>query len=319
MQSLIRTTTATVTLAVASLALTAPGVASAAPDPSCSELSENLRRLCESTSGAERVWTEEANKNSSLGDSLSSWVSDNAGLIVVGFLAVMGAWIAVALLRENAQEKAERAAARDARGRALAAADQARRQHEAEAAALAQAPARETFDPLGLGLPAPAVQVPAVAAAPTAPEDLARYAALGAVVPWTPGTALAAVMTRAGDFGPARRAFAEACELGGLGETDPESGAFTPAAEVVRVEPTPDEGDAALVIRPASVLVGGEQIDRIRTLLERTARVRHAGLAVRAHATGEWIVVLSNRDLTALEQQTAAPAAAQASDVDEDW
>ncbi|MBS4102932.1 hypothetical protein [Tsukamurella paurometabola] len=318
MQSLIRTTTATATLVVVALALTAPGAASAAPDPDCAALSENLRRLCESTSGAERVWTEEANKNSSLGDSLSSWVSDNAGLLVFGFLAVMGAWIAIALMRENAEEKAERAAAEAARGRALAAADQARRQAEAEAAALAQAPARETFDPLGLGLPAPAVQVPAVAAPPTNPEDLARYAALGAVVPWTPGTALATVMTRAGSIAPARRAFAEACELGGLGETDAESGAFTPAASVVRVETTADEGDAALVIRPASVLVGGEQIDRIRTLLERTARVRHAGPAARIHATGEWIVVLSNRDLTALEQQTSESAVAVDSD-DEDW
>lgn len=318
MQSLIRTTTATVTLAVASLALTAPGVASAAPDPSCSELSENLRRLCESTSGAERVWTEEANKNSSLGDAITDWFSANGGTIclLIGIAAAIA--ITITIRKGNAEEKAERAAARDARGRALAAADHQRRQAEAEAAARAQLPPRESYDPLGVGLPAPAVQVPAVAAAPTAPEDLARYAALGAVVPWTPGTALAAVMTRAGDIIAARRAFAEACQLGGLGETDPESGTFTPAAEVVRVEPTPDEGDAALVIRPRNVMTGGTEIDRVRTLLERTARVRHAGPAARIHATGKWVVVVSNRDLAALEP-TSAPAASVDSDVDEDW
>ncbi|NOP95126.1 hypothetical protein [Mycolicibacterium fortuitum] len=299
------------------LALATPNTAYAA-DPSCEGLSENLKRACEAAGEAERVWTEEANKNSSLGDSLSSWVSDNAGLIVVGFLAVMGAWIAIALMRENAEEKAERAAAEAARGRALAAADQARRQREAEAAARAQLPPRESYDPLGIGLPAPDVHVPQVAAPSTDPEDLARYSALAAVVPWTPGTALASVMTRSGDIAAARRAFAEACELGGLGETDAETGVFTPAAEVVRVEPTADAGDAALVIRPRSVMTGGEQIDRIRTLLERTARVRHAGPAVRAHATGEWVVVLSNRDLAAQEQQTSEPAVAVDSD-DEDW
>ncbi|WP_435594686.1 hypothetical protein [Tsukamurella tyrosinosolvens] len=317
MQSLIRTT-ATVTLAVASLTLTAPGAVSAAPDPDCAELSENLRRLCESIDGAERVWGEEANKNSGIGDGVADWFSANGGTIclLIGIAAAIA--ITITIRKGNAEEKAERAAAEAARGRALAAADQARRQHEAEQAALAQAPSRETFDPLGLGLPAPAVHVPQVAAAPINPEDLARYAALGAVVPWTPGTALAAVMTRAGDIAAARRAFAEACQLGGLGETDPESGTFTPAAEVVRVEPTPDEGDAALVIRPASVMTGGEQVDRVRTLLERTARVRHAGPAARIHATGEWIVVLSNRDLAALEQADA-PAASVDSDVDEDW
>lgn len=299
------------------LALATPNTAYAA-DPDCEGLSENLRRACEAAGRVEDAWRKGAESGGSNGFSLGAFVSDNAGLIVVGFLAVMGAWIGIALLRESADEKAKHAAARDARGRALAAADLARRQAEAEAAALAQAPARETFDPLGLGLPAPAVHVPQVAAAPTNPEDLARYSALGAVVPWTPGTALAAVMTRSGSIAPAQRAFAEACELGGLGETAPETGTFAPAASVVRVEPTADEGDAALVIRPASVLVGGTEIDRIRTLLERTARVRHAGPAARIHATGEWVVVLSNRDLAAQEQQTSESAVAVDSD-DEDW
>ncbi|MFD9829010.1 hypothetical protein ACFWXB_16180 [Tsukamurella tyrosinosolvens] len=318
MQSPIRTITATAGITTA-LAFTVAPAAYADPDPSCAELSENLRRLCESMDDAERVWTEEANKNSSLGDAVGDWFSANAGIIclVIGIAAAIA--ITITIRKGNAEDREKAAAARDARGRALAAADQARRQAEAEAAALAQAPARETYDPLQLGLPAPAAHVPQVAAAPTNPEDLARYAALGAVVPWTPGTALASVTTRSGDDAPARRAFAEACELGGLGETDPETGTFAPAASVVRVEPAADEGDAALVIRPASVMTGGEQIDRVRTLLERTARVRHAGPAVRAHATGEWIVVLSNRDLTALEQQTAAPGVAVDSDVDEDW
>lgn len=314
MQSLIRSAAATATLTV-TLALTAPAVASA-EDPGCEGLSENLKRVCEAAGEAERVWTREAEKGGG-SSGLSAWVSDHAGLLVLGFLAVMGTWIALALMRENAEDRAKRAAAEAARGRALAAADLARRQAEAAQAALAQAPSRQTYDPLGLGLPAPALQVPAVAAAPTAREDLARYAALGGVVPWTRGTALAAVMTRSGDIAPVRRAFAEACELGKLGEIDAETGAFTPAAAVVRVEPTADEGDAALVIRPRSVMTGGIEIDRIRTLLERTARVRHAGPAVRAHATGEWVVVLSNRDIAALEQ--AAAPAAPTSDIDEDW
>lgn len=318
MQSLIRTATATATLAIAVVALSAPGIASAAPDPDCEGLSENLRRACEAAGEAERVWGEEANKNSGIGDAVADFFSANGGLIclLLGIAAAIA--ITVTIRKGNAEDREQAAAAEAARGRTLAAADLARRQAEAEAAALAQAPARETFDPLGLGLPAPAVHVPQVAAAPTNPEDLARYAALGAVVPWTPGTALAAVMTRSGSIAPAQRAFAEACELGGLGETAPETGTFALAASVVRVEPTADEGDAALVIRPASVLVGGTEIDRIRTLLERTARVRHAGPAVRAHATGEWIVVLSNRDLTALEQ-SSAPAAQADSDIDEDW
>ncbi len=317
MQSLIRTSTATASI-VAMLALTAPGTASAAPDPDCAGLSENLRRACEAAGGVEDAWRKGAESSGGSGGfSLSAFVSDNAGLLVIAFLAVMGGWIAIALMRESADEKAKKAAAEASRGRALAAADHEHRLREAEQAA--QAPARESYDPLGIGLPAPAVHVPQVAAVPSDPEDLARYAALGGVVPWTPGTALATVMTRSGDIAAGRRAFAEACELGRLGETDPESGVFRPAASVVRVEPTADEGDAALVIRPSSVMTGGEQIDRIRTLLERTARVRHAGPAARIHATGEWIVVVSNRDLAALEQADAPGVAVDSDDVDEDW
>lgn len=303
---------------VTALALATPNTAYAAEDPDCQGLSDNLRKLCEAAGEADRVWGEEANKNRGIGDAIADFFSANGGLIclLLGIAAAIA--IVITIRKGNAEDREKAAAAEAARGRVLAAADHARRQAEAERAALAQLPPRSEFDPLGLGLPAPAVQVPQVAAAPTNPEDLARYSALGAVVPWTPGTALASVMTRSGDIAPSRRAFAEACELGRLGDVDPESGVFTPAAEVVRVEPAAAQGDAALVIRPSSVMTGGDEIDRVRTLLERTARVRHAGPAVRAHATGEWIVVLSNRDLAALEP-TSAPAETGNDDDDEDW
>ncbi|GAB19440.1 hypothetical protein GOEFS_086_00090 [Gordonia effusa NBRC 100432] len=300
---------------VTALALAAPNTAYAA-DPDCAELSENLRRLCDSAEGVETAWREGA-ESSGGSSGLGSWFSDHAGMICLLLGIAIAITVTVTIRKGNAEDREQATAAEAARGRALAAADLARRQTEAEQAALAQLPPRSEFDPLGLGLPAPAVQVPAVTGPPTDPQDLARYGALGAVVPWTPGTALATVMTRAGSIAPAQRAFAEACELGRLGETDPETGAFTPAASVVRVEPTGDEGDAALVIRPASVLVGGTEIDKVRTLLERTARVRHAGPAARIHASGEWVVVLSNRDLAALDQNSG-PAASSDSD-DEDW
>ncbi|MGV0747194.1 hypothetical protein [Mycolicibacter minnesotensis] len=302
---------------VTALALATPNTAYAA-DPDCEGLSENLRKLCDSAEGVETAWREGA-ESSGGSSGLGSWFSDHAGMIclLLGIAAAIA--ITVTIRKGSAEEKAERAAAEAARGRALAAADQARRQREAEAAARAQLPPRESYDPLGIGLPAPDVHVPQVAAPSTDPEDLARYSALAAVVPWTPGTALASVMTRSGDIAAARRAFAEACELGRLGDVDPDTGVFTPAASVVRVEPTGDEGDAALVIRPASVMTGGDEIDKVRTLLERTARVRHAGPAARIHASGEWVVVLSNRDLAAQEQTSGPAPTVSAADDEEDW
>ncbi len=167
MQSRIRIVTATVGITTA---LTAPGAASAAPDPSCEGLSENLKRACEAAGEAERVWGEEANKNSGIGDGVADWFSANGGLIclLIGIAAAIA--ITVTIRKGNAEDREKAAAAEAARGRALAAADQARRQREAEQAALAQLPPRSEFDPLGLGLPAPAVQVPAVTGPPTDPQ-----------------------------------------------------------------------------------------------------------------------------------------------------
>ncbi|MBS4102864.1 hypothetical protein [Tsukamurella paurometabola] len=78
----------------AAVALAAAPVASAAPDPDCADLSENLKRACESMDGVEKVWTREAEKSGG-----PAWMQDlpdlslpvgiGAALIVIGAIIVI--------------------------------------------------------------------------------------------------------------------------------------------------------------------------------------------------------------------------------------
>lgn len=242
-----------------------------------------------------------------IGEWFSDFVSANAGLIVGAFVVIVVGLIAVGLMRESAEDreaKARRAAAEAARGRAIAEQWHAEQQQLAEQAALAQVPPRETYDPMNMGVAPAPIEVQSVPAPPTDPEDLKRYATFDAAVPWTPGTAFAAVVSRSGDWSRARTAFASACEAAGLGETD-EADAFTPAAVVAEVRTIGGDTDAVvLAVRPAGLHIGSAQLDRVRPYLVRTARVAEASPFVREPSTDLYLTTLRN----VVQEQPAAPA-----------
>lgn len=183
------------------------------------------------------------------------------------------------------------------------------------------------YDPLGIGLtppPAPPVQLPPEPVMND--EDAIRFARMGGHVELLAGSAAAALVARDGSWTAAEQAWIEACKAARLGGAEQRnsripgvnttSEVFVPGADLVRVEVLAD-GDAAVVVRPRSLAVGAEQLKDATPFLLRTAKVRHAGGWVRAHADDTFVIVLSNRDLTAAQEQTSAPAPTGSDD--EDW
>lgn len=254
-----------------------------------------------------------ASSTSSSDGGIGSWVSDHAGWIVliVGGLIV---WAVIAGLREDSASKRQERAAADAatlaHGRAIAA-----DHHQAQVtAAHAAAPDPSIYDPMGMGVAAPAVEMQAVPTPSTDPEDLKRYAVFNAAVPWVPGSAFAAVVNRDGDWSRARGAWARACKQAGLGETD-EADNFTPAATLDGLRTIGSDDDAViLAVRPAGLHVAERQLDRVREFLVVTAHVETASPFVREAATGLYLTTLRNTP-----EQQAAPAAEAAPPGPESW
>lgn len=292
-----------VTLATA--ALNTPVAHADAADPDCEGLSDNLRRLCDiADTPPTPTPASGGSSGGGIGDAISGFFDDWGGLLFVGGIAAFVAWVVIASRRDTAEEKQKKAAAQAAHGRALAERWHAEQVQRAHAEAAAQMPPREVWDPMNMGIPAPPVQIELPPAPSTSPEDLKRYTVFGAVVPWEPGTAFAAVVSRDGDWSRARTAFASACEAAGLGETD-ENETFTPAAVVAEVRTIGGDTDAVvLAVRPAGLHIGASQLDRARPYLVRTARVAEASPFVREPSTDLYLTTLSNR----VQEQQAAPA-----------
>ncbi|KXP12499.1 hypothetical protein AXK57_19665 [Tsukamurella pulmonis] len=209
-------------------------------------------------------------------------------------------------------------------------ADQAWQQDvvNAHLASQMQRPNPAEYDPLNLGIappPAPPVQLPPEPR--MSDEDAVRWHRHGGHVELIPGSAAAALVARDGSWHAAESAWIEACRAARLGTTEQRSSripgvngvseVYVPAADLVRVEVLAD-GDAALVVRPRSLAVGAEQLADVTPYLLRTARVRHAGGWTRAHVTDEFVLVLSNRDLSAPEQ-TSPTSTAPVDDDDDEW
>lgn len=253
---------------------------------------------------------------SSSGSGLSGFVSEHAGLIVL-VVAGLIAWAVIAGFRDSTAGKAKEAAAEQQaaldRGRGIALDHHAQQVQQARDAAAWQAPDPSTYDPMGLGVAPPPMPDPDLPAAPpTTDDDLKRYAAFGAVVPWQPGSAFAQVVARDGDIGRAEQAWTEACRAARLGETDTETGAFTPAAELTNVRNVVGSGDVELVVLPADLFTGDVQLNRVIRYLVRTARVRWSGQFEREHTSDKFVIRLSNTDPAA----QAAPAPQQQAPAD---
>jgi len=246
---------------------------------------------------------------------------DNPFVVVGGILVavLLVGWILASGFGTN-DDKAQ------ARGRQIAEAHQQR----VQPAAPVQDPAE--FDPLGLGLAAP--KMPAAPGPAPIPEprltdeDARRYARYGYAVDYVPGSAFASLTARDGDWKAASDAWTAACEAAALGETemrkrlpgldripgvDSRREVYVAPADLVRVIPLED-GDATVIVKPRSVAIGADQLNRAVPFFLRTGRLRHAGKFVRDHTTDEYLVTVSNRDVAA-EQ----PAPAAATTDDDDW
>ncbi len=153
--------------------------------------------------------------------------------------------------------------------------------------------------PSGRQTQVPQVRVPEQAMTAKA---AVRHARLGGVE-LVPGSAAANLFTADGGHRPAVKAWFEACKSVNAGSTS-EHG-FTPCADLVRVIAHPD-GDATLVVRPASVQVSvGDLGKPMAVFLRLTACRRHADWH-RDHTTNQHTMLISNRDAAA-----SAPAAAK--------
>lgn len=287
------------TLAALAVAALNTPVAAASTDPDCPrEHSEAFRALCDlgetTPTSAPSSGGSGGSSGGGIGDAFSEFFSDYGGFIFFGGIAAFVAWVVIVNRRDTAEEKAEKRAAEAARGQRIAELHHAEQVAAAEQRALAQLPDPSVYDPMGMGVAAPAVQVELPPAPSTDPEDLKRYNVFNAVVPWEPGSAFAAVVNRDGDWSRARGAFASACEAAGLGETD-EAGVFTPAAVVAEVRTIGGDTDAVvLAVRPAGLHVGSAQLDRARPYLVRTARVAEASPFVREPSTDLYLTTLRN-------------------------
>lgn len=189
-----------------------------------------------------------------------------------------------------------------------------------------------TYDPLGLGLAAPTT--PAALNPAPIPEpqltdaDARRYARYGYAVDYESGSAFASLTTRDGDWKAASDAWTAACQAAALGGTemrkrlpgvgripgvDAHREVYVAPADLVRVIPL-EHGDATVVVKPRSVTIGADELNRAVPMFLRTARLRHAGRFVREHTTEEYLLTVSNRDIAADQ-----PALAAAPSDDDDW
>lgn len=277
------------------------------PTPAMAEFCtgiEDLKGLGTTTTPAT---TTAPSSGSGGGGGLGEFVSDHAIWIVliVGGLIV---WAVIAGLRSETADKEKDVAGADAatlaRGRAIAADHHAVQVQAARELAAEQMPDPSVYDPDGIGLAPPPMSEPVLPPAPPmSDEDLQRYATFGAYVPWEPDTAFAQAITRSGDDAPIRAAWFQACQLAGLGETNPETGTFTPAATVAWIAAV-GEGDVAISVDPRDYSIGATQLNRVRPHLERTARVESASPFQR-DAARDWFT-------TRLSMNTAPTAVGQA-------
>ncbi|WP_109556534.1 hypothetical protein [Mycobacteroides chelonae] len=313
---------AAITLAVAAAVcgVTAPAHADPTPgsvcDPNLATNPSYDPKFCSS-------WTQPPTTSSgSRMDQTLDRLLDNPFVVVGGILVavlVVG-WILANVFGTN-DEKAQ------ARGRQIAEAHQQR----VQPAAPVQAPAE--FDPLGLGLAAP--KMPAAPGPAPIPEprltdeDARRYARYGHAVDYVPGSAFASLAAPDGDWKAASDAWIAACQAAALGDTemrkrlpgmssipgvDSHREVYVAPADLVRVIPL-ENGDATVVVKPRSVAIGADELNRAVPMFLRTARLRHAGEFVREHTTDEYLLTVSNREVAA---EQPAPASAPTSD-DDDW
>lgn len=254
-----------------------------------------------------------------ISDAISGFFDDWGGILFFGAIAAFVAWVVIAVRRDSAAEKEQRAAATHARGRQIAEQYHAEQVQRAHAEAAAQVPPRESYDPHGVGLAPPPMPAPKLPPAPpTSPTDLARYAAFGDVVPWIEGSALAAVTAPNGDRSKAEAAFAEAVRTAGLGTAD-ENGAFIPDATLASVRAYLDgSGDVEFVAQPRDLTIGEKQLAKITHFLLLTARVASAGNWEREVETGRYMIRLS-MNAKAAQQQEQKPAEPEQPRVDPRW
>lgn len=246
---------------------------------------------------------------SSGGGGLGDWFSEHAGAFV--FVIAVAAVVAIVAMVKSgtSKDKREASEAELARGRALAEQHHAAAVQRAHAEAAAQVPPREQWDPHGVGLAPPPMPEPKIPAAPAAtPDDLQRYAAFNAVVPWIEGSALAAVTAPNGDRSKAEAAFAEAVRTANVGTTD-ENGTFIPDATLASVRAYLDgSGDVEFVAQPRDITIGEKQLAKITHFLLLTARVASAGPWEREVETGRYMIRLSmNAKATQQQEQVQEP------------
>lgn len=287
--------------------LNTPG---AAADPSCTaQQRANYPGLCGVIESTPTPAPSSGGSGGGFSDAVADFANSGvAALLFFGGITAVIAWVVIASRRESAEEKAQKAAAEAARGRALAEQWHAEQVQRAHAEAAAQQPDPSVYDPMGMGVAPAPVEVQPVPAPPTDPEDLQRYATFNGVNAWTPGTAFAAVVARNGDWSRARNAWALACEQAGLTETD-ENGEVTLQAELTGLRTIGGDDDAViLAIRPAGLHIAEKALDRVLPVLVVTAHVETASPFQREAASGLYLTTLRNR---------VEPEQATASSVDE--
>ncbi|MBN7296638.1 hypothetical protein [Mycobacteroides abscessus] len=240
------------------------------------------------------------------GSGVTGWIDGHMPLIIGIVVVVLIVAVTRSVARDKEKAAAEQQQADLDRGRGIALDHHAADVQRVREAAAWSAPDPSTYDPMGLGVAPPQMPEPDLPAAPPqSPADLKRYSTFGAVVPWEPGTAFAAVVARDGDIARAEQAWIEACRAARLGETDSETGAFTPTAELTNVRNVVGSGDVELVVLPADLFTGDVQLNRVIPYLVRTARVRWSGVFEREHTSDSFVIRLSNTDPAA--QAPGAP------------
>ncbi|SHQ37261.1 hypothetical protein [Mycobacteroides abscessus] len=328
--NILRTALASVFLTAAATFAVAP--ASASPNAYCDKSSfiydaDLCAQIGDSTpgSGPTLVPTTTApasrtGNHSAATDWIDSHLPVLIGIVVIGLIIA----VTVSAKRDKKEVAAEEQRAALARGRAIAQDHHAAQVQAAHDAVAANRPDPRDFDPDGIGLAPPPMPAPVIPPPPPQSDvDLIRYAEFNAVVPWIPGSAFAAVVTRDGSLAPAETAWLEAARAARLGDFDAGTNTFTPAATLTRVEQLPDGEDVRLRVEPRDIFVTEQQLDRVHQFLVKTAHVASASPFIRDHSTGYYATVLSNRVVAApapVAQQHAAPAPqAAAYDDDDDW
>ncbi|WP_157932177.1 hypothetical protein [Mycobacteroides abscessus] len=296
------------TLATLSVATLNTAVAAADPVVRCRTLEGGGDYVCVTETPTAPATT--GSTGTSSGAGLGDWFSEHAGVILFVIAVVAVIAIAAAVKSGTSKDKAAASEADLARGRAIAQSAHAAAVQRAYAEAAAQAPPREQWDPMNMGAVPPTPE-PVIPAPPsTDPDDLKRYSVFNAAVPWTPGTAFAAVVDRNGNLARATAAWLTAAQEAGLGELD-EAGTFTPSAVLTNVRYI-DGGDVELVVQPAGLHIAEKALDKALPYLVVEARVERATSFAREAATGRYVTKLTNR----VEPEQAAAAATDQPPID---